>query len=73
MSQDVIAGIGNLYADETLFQSAIAPRRPVDRLTSAEIGTIFTTMRKILLTVIERNEQTDLDRPALAERPAGRP
>jgi len=59
MSQDVIAGIGNLYADETLFQSAIAPRRPVDRLTSAEIRTIFTTMRKILLTVIERHERGD--------------
>jgi formamidopyrimidine-DNA glycosylase len=28
MSQDVIAGIGNLYADETLFQASIAPRRP---------------------------------------------
>jgi len=59
MSQDILARIGNLYADETLFQSSIAPRRPVDRLTSAEIGTIFTTMRKILLTVIERHERGD--------------
>ena len=59
MSQDVIAGIGNLYADETLFQSSIAPRRPVDRLTPAEIRTIFTTMRKILLTVIDRKERGD--------------
>lgn len=57
MSQDVIAGIGNLYADETLFQSAIAPRRPADRLTAAEIKTLFTTMRKILLTTIERKER----------------
>lgn len=59
MSQDVIAGIGNLYADETLFQASIAPRRPVDRLTPAETRTIFTTMRKILLTVIERKERGD--------------
>jgi len=29
MSQDIIAGIGNLYADETLFQTGIHPRRPV--------------------------------------------
>ena len=36
-----------------------APRRPVDRLTSAEIRTIFTTMRKILLAVIERKERGD--------------
>src|ERR1044071_7772829 len=56
MSQDVIAGIGNLYADETLFQSSIAPRRPVDRLSPSEVATIFTTMRKILLTVIDLKE-----------------
>jgi len=59
MSQDVIAGIGNLYADETLFQSSVAPRRPVDRLTSDEVKAIFTTMRKVLLTVIERRERGD--------------
>ncbi len=59
MSQDVIAGIGNLYADETLFQTSVAPRRPVDRLSSAEVKAIFTTMRKILLTTIERKERGD--------------
>lgn len=54
MSQDMIAGIGNLYADETLFQTAIHPRRPADRITPVEAKAIFTTMRKILKTVIER-------------------
>lgn len=62
MSQDVIAGIGNLYADETLFQTSVAPRRPVDRLSSSEVATIFTTMRKILLTVIDLKER-DRDYP----------
>ena len=62
MSQDVIAGIGNLYADETLFQSSIAPRRPVDRLSPSDVATIFTTMRKILLTVIDLKEH-DRDYP----------
>ena len=59
MSQDVIAGIGNLYADETLFQASIAPRRPADHLAPVEIKTIFLTMRKILLTTIERKERGD--------------
>jgi formamidopyrimidine-DNA glycosylase len=59
MSQDVIAGIGNLYADEALFQSAIAPRRAVDRLSPAEIKTLFLTLRKILHNVIERKERGD--------------
>jgi len=54
MSQDVIAGIGNLYADETLFQTSIHPRRPADRLTPAEIRAMFTTMRTILKSTIER-------------------
>jgi formamidopyrimidine-DNA glycosylase len=62
MSQDVIAGIGNLYADETLFQTSIAPRRPVDRLSSSEVATVFATMRKILLTVIDLKEH-DRDYP----------
>lgn len=59
MSQDVIAGIGNLYADEALYQSSIAPRRPVDRLSPAEIKTLFLTVRKILHSVIERKERGD--------------
>lgn len=59
MSQDVIAGIGNLYADETLFQAAISPRRPADRLSAAEVKTIFATMRKILTTTIERKDRGD--------------
>lgn len=59
MSQEVIAGIGNLYADETLFQTSIAPRRPAGELSAAEVKALFTTMRKILETTIERKERGD--------------
>lgn len=52
MSQDVIAGIGNLYADETLFQTGIHPRRAVDKLTEADQRAIYNGMRKILREVI---------------------
>jgi formamidopyrimidine-DNA glycosylase len=48
MSQDVIAGMGNLYADETLYRSSIHPRQPVDTLSAAKVKTIFTNMRAIL-------------------------
>ena len=54
MSQDVIPGIGNLYADETLFQTSIHPRRAVDALSDDEIREIFTGMRRILREVIKR-------------------
>jgi formamidopyrimidine-DNA glycosylase len=54
MSQDIIAGIGNLYADETLYQTSIHPQRAVDRLSPAEVKNIYTSMRRILREVIAR-------------------
>ena len=56
MSQDVIAGIGNLYADEILFQTSIHPRRPVDRVAPDEAAAVFKAMRRILRDVIARRE-----------------
>lgn len=53
MSQEIIAGLGNLYVDEILFQTAIHPRRPVDKLRDAEKRTLFTTMLRILRAAIE--------------------
>ena len=57
MSQDFIAGIGNLYADETLFQTNIHPRRPVDRLSDAEVRAVYNAMRRILREVIRVREK----------------
>jgi len=51
MSQDVIAGIGNLYADEILFHTCIHPRRP---LTAADAKPVYAAMRSILTKTIER-------------------
>src|SRR4051812_253812 len=48
MSQEIIAGMGNLYVDETLYRAAIHPRRLVDQLSDAEVKAIFTCMRAIL-------------------------
>jgi len=54
MSQNVIAGIGNLYADETLFQTGIHPRRPVHELSADEVKAMYSAMRRVLRDVIER-------------------
>jgi formamidopyrimidine-DNA glycosylase len=54
MSQEVVAGLGNLWVDETLFATGIAPRRAVDRLSDAEVKALFTAMRKIVREVIDR-------------------
>lgn len=55
MSQELIAGLGNLYVDEILYQTAIHPRRAVDRLTAAEGKAMFTATRRILREAIARH------------------
>ena len=38
LSQERIAGVGNIYADEALFRARIHPLRPVGRLTRAQLA-----------------------------------
>jgi len=52
MSQEIIAGMGNLYADETFYRTSIHPRRAVDQLSDAEVKSIFSAMRAILKEAI---------------------
>ena len=63
MSQEIIAGIGNLYADETLFEAAIHPRRAIDTLSDDDIRKLHTTLRRILRDVITRRVERGLDWP----------
>jgi formamidopyrimidine-DNA glycosylase len=48
LSQNVIAGIGNLYADEALFRSGIRPSRTIDRLGDADVAALFRNVRQVL-------------------------
>lgn len=63
MSQDVIAGVGNLYADETLYRSGIDPRRVLDKMAADEVRRVFREMRKVLEETIEFKSRGD-DYPA---------
>ncbi|HEV7243260.1 MAG TPA: DNA-formamidopyrimidine glycosylase family protein [Thermoanaerobaculia bacterium] len=54
MTQEIIAGLGNLYVDETLYQTSIHPRRPVHRLKEAEVRAVFAAIRRILRESIAR-------------------
>ncbi|MBM4337278.1 MAG: bifunctional DNA-formamidopyrimidine glycosylase/DNA-(apurinic or apyrimidinic site) lyase [Deltaproteobacteria bacterium] len=53
LAQDVIAGVGNIYADEALFAAGIRPRRPAGRLTRIECDALARAIRKVLLRSIE--------------------
>jgi formamidopyrimidine-DNA glycosylase len=53
LDQKVLAGIGNIYADETLFRSRIHPERPASGLTGAEVTRLHAAIGEILLKAIE--------------------
>lgn len=47
LEQSLVAGMGNIYADETLFITKIRPTRKVSSLTQAEIKRIYVTIPKV--------------------------
>jgi len=52
MDQKVLAGIGNIYADETLHRAGIHPERPASGLSPEEVGRLHRAIGEILNTAI---------------------
>ena len=52
MDQEIIAGIGNIYSDEILFQARINPAERIDKLAPSQLERVFLEMRKVLKTAI---------------------
>jgi len=48
LKQNVIAGIGNIMADEILWDSKLHPQYMTGELSESEIGRIYRSMRKII-------------------------
>jgi formamidopyrimidine-DNA glycosylase len=53
MDQRVIAGIGNIYSDEILWEAKVHPLREVKELKEEELRKIYEAMREILPKAIE--------------------
>ncbi len=53
MDQSNIAGIGNIYASEILFESKINPRRLANGLSAKETGLIFKATKDILTCAVK--------------------
>ncbi|RMF23216.1 MAG: bifunctional DNA-formamidopyrimidine glycosylase/DNA-(apurinic or apyrimidinic site) lyase [Deltaproteobacteria bacterium] len=53
MDQRVVAGIGNIYANEILFAAGLRPRRSVARLTLRDCETLVRATRCVLSEAIE--------------------
>ncbi len=48
LNQKIIAGLGNIYADESLFRAGIDPRKPAGEVTAEKIPTLLESIRKVL-------------------------
>jgi formamidopyrimidine-DNA glycosylase len=51
--QSVLAGVGNLLADEVLWQAAVAPSTPVDQLGDDVLDRLHAAMRRAVEAAIE--------------------
>ena len=60
LNQKLIAGIGNIYADEILFHARIHPATEFGRLGEKTVGKLFRATRYILKKAIEA--KADMDR-----------
>lgn len=48
LNQSLLSGVGNIYADESLFRAGIRPRRMAGRLTRAELERLRQALRQVL-------------------------
>src|SRR5438132_8582923 len=60
LNQKLIAGIGNIYADEILFRARVHPATQVSALKEKTVAKIFRAARNVLKKAIEA--KTDMDR-----------
>lgn len=54
LDQSVVAGIGNIYADESLWGAKIHPQRLVNSLTNEEMTLLYTEMRAVMNLSVEK-------------------
>jgi formamidopyrimidine-DNA glycosylase len=52
MDQKVLAGIGNIYADEVLHVARIHPERPANALSAVMIGRLYAAIQDVLARAI---------------------
>lgn len=48
LNQSLLSGVGNIYADESLFRAGIRPRRQAGRLTRAELARLHAALQEVL-------------------------
>lgn len=59
LDQTVLAGIGNIYADESLWNARIYPATLVKNISDNKLNTLFTAIINVLTLSIEKGGSTD--------------
>lgn len=59
LDQTVVAGVGNIYADESLWGARIDPRRLVADVNKEEFELLFHELRSVMNLAIEKGGSTD--------------
>ena len=61
LDQSLVAGVGNIYASEALFQAGISPRLAARRLKAPQIDRLHAAIREVLTTAIAAGSTLPLD------------
>ena len=59
LNQSLLHGVGNIYADESLFRAGIRPRRHAGRLTRAELANLHGSLKTELTHAIGGSSVSD--------------
>lgn len=54
LDQSVVAGVGNIYADESLWGAKIHPQRLVGSVTEQEFTTLYTELRDVMNLAVQK-------------------
>ncbi|MAO23666.1 MAG: DNA-formamidopyrimidine glycosylase [Phycisphaerae bacterium] len=71
LDQGVLAGVGNIYADEALHRAGIDPRTPCDALTSDQTKHLASSIRSVLRTAVKARGSTLRDYRDTNDQPGG--
>ena len=69
MNQNVVAGLGNIYADEALYEARIHPLAQPGRVSSAKAHQLFLAVRKVLSRAVRLGGTTFSDYLDIEGRP----
>lgn len=59
LDQTVVAGVGNIYADESLWGAKIHPKRLVNTIAPEEFTLLYKELREVMNLAIEKGGSTD--------------